>query len=73
LNNMRWRRACGIEAEFEVVDDFVYDAMVFDEGDDSHSAIAIRTEERIHFIDLADHLCPAFPGRNVVAFSMTGG
>ncbi|MCK4646037.1 MAG: hypothetical protein KAU46_07280 [Candidatus Aminicenantes bacterium] len=42
--------------------------MVFDEDDDSHSATAIRTEERVHFIDLADHLCPPFPGEKCSYF-----
>jgi len=36
--------------------------MVCKEGDDSHLAAALGTEERIRFIDFPDHLGPASAG-----------
>jgi len=49
-----------MEAEFEVVDDLVYDHMIFDKSDEFHFCTALWTDEGIDFIDLADHLRPAF-------------
>jgi len=42
-----------------VVDDPVHHGMVGEEGNDLHGVPALRTDERVHFIDLPDHLSPA--------------
>ena len=52
--------------KLEVTDNFVYDGVVFDEGGDSHLATTIRAEDGINFIDLADHLGPAFGGHTSI-------
>jgi len=44
-----------------VIDDPVHHGIVCKEGDDLHHATALGTDERIDFINLADHLSPA-PG-----------
>jgi len=45
-----------LEYEFEVVDDIVYDFMIFDKSNDFHFCTAVGTEEGVYFIDFADHL-----------------
>jgi len=65
LDELRWRRAFGLESEFEVVDDIVYDFMIFDKSNDFHFCTAVGREEGVYFIDFADHLCPAF-GRHII-------
>jgi len=65
---MRRRRAFGLESEFEVVDDVVYDFMIFDKSNDFHFCTAVGTEEGVYLIDLADHLGPAFGGHMAVLF-----
>ncbi len=39
-----------MESEFEVVDDLVYDFMIFDKSNDFHFCTTLRTEEggRVH-------------------------
>jgi hypothetical protein len=54
-----------MKSELEVGDDPVHCGIIGDESDHSHLATACRTYERINFIDLADHLCPAF-GRDMM-------
>jgi len=58
--NIRWGRPFGLEAELEMADDLIYGFRIFDKRDDSHLASTGRTKQRIHFVDLADHLGPAF-------------
>jgi len=65
-------RQCS-KVKLEVIDDFVYYGVVFDEGDDSHPATTIKAKERVHFIDLADHLCPAFGGHMAVLLLLCDG
>jgi len=60
--NIRWGRPFGLEAELEMADDLIYGFRIFDKRDDSHLASTGRTKQRIHFVDLADHLGPAFGG-----------
>jgi len=48
-----------------VGDDFVDDLRLFGKRYDSHLATTGRTAKRIHFVDLADHLDPAFGGHIV--------
>jgi len=48
--------------KLEVIDDFVYDGVLLDEGDHSHPATTMRAKERVHFIDLADHFGPTSGG-----------
>jgi hypothetical protein len=62
LDDLSWRRAFGLESEFEVVDDIVYDFMTFDKSNDFHFCAAVGTEEGIYFIDFADHFSPTPAG-----------
>ncbi len=55
-----------MESEFEVVDDIVYDFMVFDKSNDFHFCTAMGTEEEVYLIDFADHPGPAFGGHIAV-------
>ena len=57
-----------MEAEFEVVDDLVYDHMIFDKSNDFHFCTAVGTEEGVYLIDFADHPGPAFGGHMAVLF-----
>ena len=45
-----------------MIDDPVHHGEVCEEGNDAHLALALGTEERVDFIDLADHISPAPPG-----------
>ena len=47
-----------------MTDDPFDNLMVFNERDNGHFASARRTDQWIHFIDLADHVSPAF-GRHI--------
>ena len=57
-----------MESEFEVVDDIVYDFMIFDKSNDFHFCTAVGTEDGVYLIDFADHLSPAFGGHMAVLF-----
>ena len=48
--------------KLEVIDDFVYDGVLLDEGDNFHPATTMRAKERVHFMDLADHFGPTSGG-----------
>jgi hypothetical protein len=65
---LRWRRTFGLESEFEVVDDIVYDFMIFDKSNDFHFCTAVGTEEEVYLIDFADYLGPSFEGHRAVLF-----
>ena len=45
-----------------MADDLIDGFRIFDKRDDSHLASTGRTKQRIHFVDLAGHLGPAFGG-----------
>ena len=64
LDDLRRRRAFGLESKFELSDDPVQCGIIGDEGDHSHLCTACRTEEGVYFIDFADHLGPA-SGRDI--------
>ena len=53
-------RALGLESEFEVVDDIVYDFIIFAKNNDFHFCTAMETEEGVYLIDFADHPGPGF-------------
>ncbi len=57
---LRWGRFVGDKGELEVADDPVHHGIVGEKGDDPHRAAALRADERVHLIDFADHLGPAF-------------
>jgi len=65
-------RAFSMKSELEKGDDPVHCGIIGYESDHSHLAIAFRTCERINFIDLADHLCPA-PGWHKKDFIINNG
>jgi len=44
---LRGRRTFCCKGELEMVDDFVYDRMIFDEGDHSHLTTTMRAEQSI--------------------------
>jgi len=48
-----------------MADDLIDGLRVFDEGDDTHLALAGRTNKRVYLINFADHLSPAF-GRDMI-------
>lgn len=56
---LRGRRTFCCKGKLEVADDFVYEGLVLDEGDDLHLALALGTDKSIDFIDLVDHLGPS--------------
>jgi len=55
-----WRRSLGLEAELEVSDDPIDNLRIFDIRDDSHLPSTRRAYQRVHIVDLADHLRPSF-------------
>ncbi len=57
-----------MESEFEVVDDIVYDFMIFDKSNDFHFCTAVGTEEEVYFYDFTDYLGPTFGGHMAVLF-----
>ena len=59
-DNLRYRRAFGLESEFEVVDDIVYYFMIFDKSNDFRFCTAVGTEEGVYLIDFTDHPGPPF-------------
>ncbi len=62
---MRRRRPFGFKGQLEMADDPVDGLSYFDKRDDSHLATTCGATQGIHFIDLADHLCPTF-GREML-------
>jgi hypothetical protein len=65
---LRWRRTFGLESECEVVDDIIYDFMIFHKSNGFHFCTAVGTEEQVYFIDFADLLGPGFEGHRAVLF-----
>jgi len=65
LDNLWRRRPLGLEAELEMVDDLIDNLRPFDKRYTSQLATTGRAQQRVHFIDLADHLGPAFGGHIV--------
>ncbi len=59
---LQGRRTFGMKSKLEVIDDFVYDGVLLDEGDNFHPATTMRAKERVHFMDLADHFGPTSGG-----------
>ena len=59
LENMRRRRPFGHKGKFKVINNFVDNFMIFYESDDWHLASTGGAQQRISFIDLAYHFCPA--------------
>ena len=59
ISELGRRRPLRHKGQVEVADDPVHYGIVGDEGDDPHPAAALRTDQRIHLVDLADHLGPA--------------
>ena len=57
-----------MESEFEVVDDIVYEFMIFDKRNDFHFCTAVGTEEGVYLIDFGRNLDPAFGGHMAVLF-----
>ena len=70
---MRGWRPFGKESELQVIDDPVYNRMVFDKSDDRHPATAFWTEEGVYLINFTDHLRPAFGGHIRLLFINDGG
>jgi len=48
-----------------VIDDHVHYGIVGEEGDDLHHRTALRTQQRVNFINFADHLSPASAGNSL--------
>jgi hypothetical protein len=69
---MRRRRPFGLKGQLEMTDDPVDRLRFFDERDDSHPAATSGTTKRIHLVDLADHLGPAF-GRHIKVIIFNNG
>jgi len=69
LDDLRGRWSFGMKSELEVSDDPVHCRIISDESDHSHLATACRTYERINFIDLVDHLRPAFAWSSTEMFT----
>jgi len=65
-------RAFCMKSELEKGDDPVHCGIIGYESDRSHLATTCRIYERINFIDLADHLCPA-PGWHKKDFIINNG
>ena len=59
ISDARRRRPLRDKGQLEVVDDAVHHGIVGEESDDLHRAPALRTDQRVNLIDLADHLGPA--------------
>jgi hypothetical protein len=53
----RWRAG-----SLHRIEDRTNHALFGDERDDLHHAAAPRTDKRIHFVDVADQVCPALAG-----------
>ncbi len=53
MDDLRWRGAFSLEAEFEVVDDLVYDFMIFDKSNGFHFCTALGREEGVYLLDFA--------------------
>ncbi len=53
-------RQIGDKCQPQVVDDAIYHSIAGEEGYEAHLSAALRAEERVDFINLADHLSPAF-------------
>jgi len=60
--DVRRRRFLRHKGQLEVVDDAIDHSIVGDEGNDAHPALALRTEEWVHFIDFSYNFCPAAAG-----------
>jgi hypothetical protein len=60
LNNTRRRRPYGLECQLEMTDDSVDGFRFFNKRDEAHLASAGWSQKGINFINLGDHLCPAF-------------
>ncbi len=56
-----------------MIDDPVYNRMVFDKSDDRHPATAFWTEKGVYLINFTDHLRPAFGGHIRLLFINDGG
>jgi hypothetical protein len=62
ISDLGRRGPLGDKGQFEVVDDAVDHAVSGEKGDNLHPGTALRADHGINFIDLADHLGPAFGG-----------
>jgi len=62
MGDMRRRGFVGDKRQFDVVNDLVHHGIVGEERDDLHLSAALRTEEWVNLIDLANHLSPASAG-----------
>ncbi len=58
-DNLRRRRPFGHEGKLEVSDNLVDNFVIFDKGDHFHLSAALRTQQRVNFIDFFYHLSPA--------------
>jgi len=56
------RRLLGGERQLQMTDDPVHDGILCEESYDLHPPAASWAEERLHFIDLPDHLGPTLGG-----------
>jgi hypothetical protein len=65
LEDVGRRRLVRYKVQLQILYDPVHDRILREEGDDLHHAPAVRTEEWVNFINLADHLGPAL-GRNAL-------
>ena len=72
LNNTRRRRPFGLECQLEMTDDPVDCLGFLDKRYDVHPAFTGWTDQWVHLVDLADHLCPAF-GRHISWLSFNDG
>jgi len=59
---MRRRRPFSFKGQLEMTDDPVDCLRLFDKRYDSHLTSTGGAQQRIHFIDFADHLSPGFGG-----------
>ncbi len=62
IDQVRRGRSLCHKGQLEMLDDSVHHGIVGEEGNDAHLALALGTEERVDFVDLADHLGPALGG-----------
>ena len=60
LDIRRRRWPLGMKAQLQMFDDLTNDLRIFNESDNEHLASTRRTDQWIHFLDLAEHLRPAF-------------
>ena len=48
-----------LKGQLKVIDDLVYDLMIFYKRDNAHGSTAFGTDERIDLIDFTYHLSPS--------------